>query len=274
MFRIKEQSILDKNNTMHAESGRHKPNYPVKSLEKALIILRLMIEEGQPISLTEIGKKLGFGKGTVHRILATLKAHQFVRQDGETLKYGLGLMAAEMSTAIKAEDYIVKIIKPHLKKLSESCPEAISASVLEFNEIRYIARFESSEPLRVSIGEGTKFPAHCTATGKVLLAALSNEQLKKMYAGRENILTLTKNSIGSFARLLKELKRVRNENLALDFEEALVGVNCVARPIRDSKNEIVTAISISGPANRMTKPKMLEFAELLQNTSAEISKEI
>jgi DNA-binding IclR family transcriptional regulator len=95
-----------------------------------------------------------------------------------------------------------------------------------------------------------------------------------MYDGRENILTLTKNSIGSFTRLLKELKRVRNENLALDFEEALVGVNCVARPVRDSKNEILTAISISGPVSRMTKQKMLKFAELLQDTSAKISKEI
>jgi IclR family acetate operon transcriptional repressor len=58
----------------------------------------------------------------------------------------------------------------------------------------------------------------------------------------------------------------------MDFEEALVGVNCVARPIRDSKNEILTAISISGPVSRMPKQKMLEFADLLQDTSAEISK--
>jgi len=256
------------------EIDKHKPNYPVKSLEKALIILRLMIKERQPLSLTEIGKKLNLGKGTVHRILATLRSQQFVRQDPSTLKYGLGFMAIEMSTALKTEDYIVKIIKPHLKKLSESCPEAISASILEFNEIRYIARFESSEPLRVSIGAGTKFPAHCTATGKVLLSALSNEQLEKIYEDGQNIQTLTKNSIGSLTRLLKELERVRNANLAFDFEEALIGVNCVARPIRDSKKEIFAAVSISGPVGRMTKQKMLEFAELLQATSTEISKEL
>ena len=259
---------------MSDETTKHRPNYPVKSLEKALIILRLMIEERQPLSLTEIGKKLNFGKGTVHRILATLKSHQFVRQDPKTLRYGLGFMAAEMSTAVNAEDYIVKIIRPHLKKLSESCSEAISASVLEFNEIRYIARFESSEPLRVSIGEGTRFPAHCTATGKVLLSALSNEQLEKMYVGREKILKLTKKSIGSFTRLLRELKQIRNENLAFDFEEALVGVNCVARPIHDSKNKILIAISISGPVSRMTKQKMLDFAQLLQVTSTEITKQL
>ncbi len=255
------------------ESREHKPNYPVKSLEKALVILRLMIEERQSLTLTEIGKKLNIGKGTVHRILATLRSHQFVRQDPKTLKYRLGFMAAEMSTVIKAEDYIAKIIKPHLKKLSESCPEAISASILEYNEIRYIARFESRQPLRVSIGEGTKFPAHCTATGKVLLSALSNEQLENMYEGRENIPTLTKKSIDSFARLLKELKQIRKKNLAFDFEEALLGVNCVARPIRNPKNQIITAISISGPVSRMTKHMMLKFAELLQETSAEISKE-
>ena len=81
-------------------------------------------------------------------------------------------------------------------------------------------------------------------------------------------------NIGSLTRLLKELKQVRNENLAFDFEETLVGVNCVARPIRDSKNEILIAISISGPISRMTKKKMLEFAELLEDAGAEISKEL
>jgi DNA-binding IclR family transcriptional regulator len=257
---------------MSDERSKYRPNYPVKSLEKALNILKLMIEERQPLSLTEIGKKLNFGKGTVHRILATLKSHQFVRQDSMTLKYGLGLMAAEMSSVIKAEDYIAKIIEPYLKKLSESCSEAISASVLESDEIKYIVRFESSEPLRVSMGVGTRFPAHCTATGKVLLSAINDEKLKQIYEGREKIPTLTKNSIGSFTRLLKELERVRNENIALDFEEALVGVNCVACPIRDLKNNILTAISISGPVYRMTEQKMLKYAELLKATSTEISK--
>lgn len=259
---------------MDDEKNRGRPNYPVKSLEKALVVLRLMIEERQPLSLTEIGRKLNFGKGTVHRILATLRSHQFVRQDPKTLEYGLGFMAAEMSTAINAEDYIVKMITPHLKKLSESCAEAISASVLEFSEIRYIARFESSEPLRVSIGEGTRFPAHCTATGKVLLAALSNEQLEKMYGGHKSIPTLTQNSIGSFTHLLEEVKRVGIENLAYDFEEALVGVNCVARPVADSNHKTLFAISISGPVGRMTKQNMLKFAQLLLDTSTKISKEL
>ena len=259
---------------MSDERLKGKPNYPVKSLEKALSILRMMIEESRLLSLTEISRKLDFGKGTVHRILDTLKSHQFVRQDPATLKYGLGPLAVQMRNAVRSEDYIVKIIKPHLKKLSESCPEAISASVLEFNDIRYIARFESREPLRVSIGVGTKFPAHCTATGKVLLSDLNNEQLKKLYDGRENIQKLTKNSIGSFSHLLKELKRVRDQNFALDFEEALIGVNCVARPIRDSKKNVISAISISGPISRMTKKKMLEFAELLSGTSDRISEEL
>ena len=251
-----------------------KPTYPVKSLEKALLILRLMIEERRLFSLTEISRKLNFGKGTVHRILDTMRSYQFVRQDPASLKYGLGPLAIAMRNAIRPEEYIVEIIKPHLRKLSESCPEAISASVLEFSEIRYIARFESREPLRVSIGEGTKFPAHCTATGKVLLSALSTEQLEHIYGVRENIQTLTENSIGSFTRLLRELQRVRDRNLSLDFEEALLGVNCVAVPILDSKNNIISAISISGPTSRMTKEKMLEFSELMQHTSAEISEEL
>ena len=158
----------------------NEPKYPVKSLEKGLSILRLMIGEGREFGLTEIVENLGFQKGTAHRILSTLRASQFVQQDPGTKKYGLGRFAFEMGSAIREEHFLRKALKPALRELSEQCNEAISASILVYNEIRYIARLESKEVLRVSIREGTRFPAHCTATGKILLSALSDDYLKKL----------------------------------------------------------------------------------------------
>jgi DNA-binding IclR family transcriptional regulator len=178
-----------------------------------------------------------------------------------------------MGSTISEELFLRKAMKPALRELSEQCNEAISASILEYNEIRYIARFESREVLRVSVPEGTRFPAHCTATGKILLSALSDDYLKKLYNTKSALVSCTNNSITSFKKLSEVLKRVRKEGVAYDFEEAVVGVKCVARPVRRKDGEVVAAISISGPVSRMTKEKMLEFSQLLLNTTTRMSRE-
>ncbi len=247
--------------------------YPVKSLEKGLSILELMITEGREFGLTEIVKNLGMQKGTAHRILSTLKAHKFVHQEPRTKKYGLGTLAFEMGSGIREGNFLRKAMRTALRELSLQCREAISASILEYDEIRYIARFECREPLRVSIREGTRFPAHCTATGKILLSALPEDYLKKLYNRKRALVRLTKNSIPSFKRLTEELRRVRMSDVAYDFEEALVGVNCVARPVRRKGGQVVAAISISGPVSRMVKEKMSEFSELLFDTTSRLSQE-
>lgn len=255
--------------------GRNgEPKYPVKSLEKSLAILKLLTQTGKDLSITEMGKSLSLGKGTIHRMLDTLKAHQFVRQDPHSLKYGLGLCAFEMASTFQKEAFLRKIVSLPLKKLSENCREAISASILEHNEVRYIARFESREALRVSIGEGTRFPAHCTATGKILLSSFSDDYLERLYDRKGLLAALTANSITSRKKLFEALQTVRREGVAFDLEEALLGVNCVARPIRDTKNEVVAAISISGPISRMTPDKMQELSALLLVTARQISKEL
>ena len=254
--------------------NEHQPATQVKSLEKALSILELMIEERRDLSLTEISKKLNLVKGTVHRILDTMKSHQFVRQDPASLKYGMGHLTLKMGTTFQKEEYLVKILNPHLIQLSKLCSETISVSILESREIRYIARIESREVLRVAIGEGTIFPAHCTATGKILLSTLPEDKLRSLYCGKEKLEKLNKNSIGTLSRLVRELAGVRKENIAYDFEEALEGVNCIAKPIRNSKNDVVAAISISGPVSRMTNGRLSELSALLVTITSNISKEL
>ena len=131
----------------------------------------------------------------------------------------------------------------------------MSASSLVEDEIEYIERFESEMLLRVSIRVGTRFPAHCTATGKVLLAALSDAGLTQLYRGRGRLKKCTAASITSMRELKKALEKVREQGFARDSEETLIGVNCVASPIYNLKGEVVAAISISGPRERMTPEK-------------------
>jgi DNA-binding IclR family transcriptional regulator len=233
-----------------------------------------MILEGRNLALTSIASKSGLGKGTVHRILGTLKSRRFVHQDADTKKYGLGIRALEMGSAVKKDEILRKAMRPALRELLRQCGETVNAAILEHNEINYIYRLESEKPLRFSLQVGSRFPAHCTSTGKIMLADLTDEELFRLYENGGNLSKLTENSIGSFEQLMGEIRGLRKNGLAYDFEETLTGVNCIAAPIRNSKKRVVAAISISGPRERMTEEKMGFFSSLILEASARISEEL
>ena len=222
----------------------------------------------------DIAMKSGLGKGTVHRILGTLKSRRFVHQDPDTKKYGLGIRALEMGSAVKKEEILRKAMRPALRELLRLCRETVNAAILEHNEIVYIYRLESEEPLRFSLQVGSRFPAHCTSTGKIMLADLSDQDLYELYGGTEDLGRLTENSIRSFEQFMKEIRDVRQKGLAFDLEETLAGVKCIAAPVRNGKGEVVAAISISGPRERMTRKNMSFFAPLIMEASKKISKEL
>ena len=222
----------------------------------------------------DIAMKSGLGKGTVHRILGTLKSRRFVHQDPDTKKYGLGIRALEMGSAVKKDEILRKAMRPALRDLLHQCRETVNAAILEHNEIVYIYRLESEEPLRFSLQVGSRFPAHCTSTGKIMLADLSDQDLCELYGGTDDLGRLTENSIRSFEQFMKEIRDVRQKGLAFDLEETLAGVKCIAAPVRNGKGEVVAAISISGPRERMTKIKMSFFAPLIMEASKKISKEL
>ncbi len=239
-----------------------------------MLVLELMTAKTRDVSLTEVAQELNLGKGTVHRIVSTLRACEFVDQNPETKKYSLGIRVFEMGSAINKEEFLKKVMKPELFVLAGKCKETVSASLLENFEITYIARIDSEQVLRVSIRDGTRFPAHCTASGKILLAALSNEQLKEMYQRSDRLVTLTENSISSFRKLMEVISEVRMKDVAYDYEEALTGVYCVAAPIVNSRNLTIAAVSISGPKERMTAKGMDKFSSMLIESTRKISRKI
>jgi len=240
----------------------------VTSLEKALLILELAIEEGRNLAVTEISRKLGMGKGTVHRILNTLKARKFVHQDQSTKLYGLGVRTLEIGMVPKRDKYLRNVMAPFLMDLHEQCKETVNAAVWEYNEIRYIYRLESEEMLRISTSAGARFPGYCAATGKIFLSYMSNEDIRQIYGRNNTLKKRTENSIASIDALIREIEKVRCNQVAFDDEETLVGVYCVAAPVLSPNGECVAAISISAPKNRAVGEM---FAEWVSETARNIS---
>ncbi|MCF8041137.1 MAG: IclR family transcriptional regulator [Desulfarculaceae bacterium] len=246
----------------------------MKSLAKALLVMDLLVSKNEEMSVTEISNTLEMPKGTVHRILASLVKYKYARQDHETKKYGLGIRFYMMQSPLDRFKALRAVMNPLMRELYLKCKETVSAASLMDDEIEYIERFESEMLLRVSIRVGTRFPAHCTATGKVLLSALSDAELTQLYKSRGRLKKCTETSVTSMRELKKSLEKVREQGYARDREETLIGVNCMASPIYNLKGEMVAAISISGPRERMTPEKVAELMPLLQETTAKISQEL
>lgn len=247
------------------------PKYPLKSLEKTLNVFETLVSSEESLSLMEISEASGLGKGNVHRILDTLRANGYVRQEVSTRKYGIGVKLIELGSSIKLEAFLRSIVLAPLKKVFEECNETVNAAILEANQIKYIVRLEPEHFLRVSIREGTRFPAHSTAIGKVLLAMLSDKDLREIYPSDDGLKKLALEYYVSLDAVLKEVRRVRQTGLAYDYEETIQGVHCVAVPIRNLPDGTLLAVGISGPKARMTPKKIKEHSALLIQAAGYIS---
>ena len=205
--------------------------------------------------------------------MATLKARKFIHQDPRTRQYGIGIRVVELAAKAKKERLLKKAMLPTLKKLSSDCRECVNAGILDYTEVVYIVNLESEESLRFSIREGTRLPAHCTAMGKVLLSSLSDESLEEMYPTSSAFKRMTSHSISTLDNFLKTVADVRNNRIAYDFEECFLGVCCLAAPVPNFSGDAIAAVSISGPAVRMTEKRMDEMIGALKNAVTEISRE-
>lgn len=247
----------------------------MKSLAKALSVMDLIFAaQGRGLSIASISKEMGLPKGTSHRILASLVQFKYARQDPRTKKYGLGARFLDIGSPFEKRQMLRAFIAPVLYQLRSKCNETLSVAILVKDEIEYIERYESEMILRVDIHVGTRFPAHCTATGKTLLAALPEEELDFRLEHRKRLRKFTDNSISSLVALKEALAHVRREGVARDYEECLVGVHCIASPVMGRGGEVVAAVSISGPRERLTVDKMDELAPLLREATEGISHEL
>jgi len=250
-----------------------KPNYPIKILEKTFSILEILLQHGYSKHMTEISEKLGLYPSTIHRILDTLKHWGYVEQDPHTQKYRLGLKLLELGMAKLHQMDLVKEATPYLKELVNQCNETVHLGVLEEEEVLYLAKEESSQTIRMCSYVGKRAPLHCTALGKVLLAYLPEEEIKKILDKRE-LPRLTEKTITDKKELEKELNKVKEQGFALDIGENEKDVRCIAAPIRNYQGKVIAALSISSPSYRINTNQQKDLKKSLLQISKEISKRL
>lgn len=251
--------------------GRSK--YELKLLQKTFDILDLFDKPGKQYGSQEIYKRLKYNRTALFRIIKNLEEASLLERDPESRKYYLGHKLFLWGSMVQPYSFIIRIARPHLDKLSAQFNETVQLVVLFREDALYIDRIEGTRAISATTNIGTKFPAHCTGVGKVLLAAVTDLRIKQIIDAR-GLRALTPNTFTSFEKLCTELENIRGNGYAIDNEEAELGLKCVAAPLFDSNERVVAAISISGPRDRFNDDMIPKLIAAVKATARRISNDI
>src|SRR6266536_3235326 len=240
----------------------------VKSVANAIRVLEALKASPEPLRLPEISHRLGMRKSTVHLLLSTLAEFNFVQPDGPLGHYRLGLGAFEVGAAAVDRLGLPPELGPPMERLADRSMEAVSLAVRNGASALIVRRYESAHILRAEIGIGTRMPLHASASGKVLLASMTPDQVDALYAD-EDLPEAAGNRIKTKKELLRELEKVCDLGYATNKDEFVFGVAAVAAPVFDRHAATVGALSIAGPTARF---EGMRWVEELIGTAAEMSR--
>lgn len=244
------------------------PQYPIESVDNALKLI-LLLGDQQQLRLTDASVHLGVASSTAHRLLAMLAWRGFVRQDPATKLYGPGPALTNVAFSVLRSMDIPRLAQPILQELTEELGETCHLGTLEGDRMRFLAVAEPDVAVRVAPRLGKSLPAHCTSTGKALLAEFSEEQIMHLYPD-EQLERVTPNSIGTRTQLLEVLAKTRHDGYAVNRQESESGVASVAVPVRVSSG-IRLALNASAPVQRLPARKIPAFGRALQDAALRLS---
>ncbi len=237
------------------------------SVRNAARLLKQFSYREQELGVSELARRLGLGKSTAHRLVATLTAEHLLEQNRETGKYRLGLAIYDLGASISAHFALHEAALPSMAQLRNATGETVHLAVLDGREVVYIDRLDSPDSVRMFLEVGRRNWAHCTATGKVLLAHVPDDRLDRLLIGWE-LKEKTPSTITDHHLLREELMKVRRRGWAHNRYESEAGHLSVGAPVRNAMGDVVAAMSVAGPAERMDPALDRITMELLEAAAA------
>ena len=233
----------------------------IQSLSRANAILDVVAAH-DAVSLTEIARRTGLNTTTVYYLVETLVSLGFVERTSASGGYRLGLRNLELGRTVQQRLDIAATARPALMRLCAATKETVNLCVPYLFEAMIVESVEGTYGIRATAYAGTRAAYHSTSGGKAILAHLDDEVRQTIYRVRP-LIALTPNTIIDIPVLEKQLKQVRREGVAFDFEENEEAAHCIAAPIFDGLGEIAGAISISGPMNRLTTETAMRLGAMI-----------
>lgn len=243
-----------------------------RSVEKALAVLCALARSDGPVGISELARQTGLSKSTVHLSVQTMRAAGFVEQEDGSGRYILGLAAAQLGAAALDQSRLVDMLASPMKELADRSREAVSLGVRAGDHVVFVKRFETAHVLRTSIREGTRMPLHASASGKVLLLDLSQDEILELYPN-EALPEQARNTLTERSALLDELEVTRDQGYSTSHDEFLDGVSGAAVPVRLG-SRVVASVSIAGPTARFRAHDWIDDLKGLVGLPALISGEV
>lgn len=214
----------------------------VQSLARGLAVISAFDAAHPALTLSDVARRTDLTRATARRFLLTLESLGYVRSDGRMFE--LTPKVLQLGYAYLSALSLPQLAGPHLKGLSDTLQESTSLSVLDGQDIVYVARVATRRIMTVSISVGTRFPAYATSMGRVLLAGLSPARLGE-YLEDVQLAPLTRHTTVEREQLLAQLQLVRQRGYAVVDQELEVGLRSAAAPVRDGAGRVVAAINVS-----------------------------
>ncbi len=225
------------------------------ALEKALDVLDAIGAAPEGLGQSELADRLDLPRTTVYRLLATLVARGLVRRDPLRKVYCLGFRCFEMARQAYAMPDLVAAAALELRALRDLTGETSYLAALDGREVISLERCDGAHSQRSAAVLGQRKPVHCTSQGKAILSAMPDEARDAIV--REAVLKpLTPLTITDRRRLQAELRITKARGYAIDDEEIVLGVRCVGAPVVDAAGQVRGAISVAGPAYRLTRARL------------------
>ena len=220
----------------------------VQSLERGLAVIRAFDGEHPSLSLSEVSRRSGLTRATARRFLLTLVELGYVHHDGR--EFSLRPSVLDLGFAYLSSMGLPEVALPHMEALVTALQESSSMSVLDGADVIYVARVPTRRRIMaVSIAVGTRFPAHATSMGRVLLAHLRPADFDA-YLASTPLTQLTASTVHDEATLRRVLGGVREHGYAIVDQELEEGLRSAAAPVRGSDGDVVAAVNVSVHASR------------------------
>jgi IclR family transcriptional regulator, KDG regulon repressor len=249
----------------------HRETSGVKSLMKALRIMKLFRSDKPEWTARDIEMSLGYHKSSVQRIVSTLEKEGFIERSNETRGgFRLGPQMIYLSNVAAQGVDLQKIARPSLERLTKQTKESAHLCVVDRSQCYYLDKIDSPQSIRIVTHIGQRLYLHCTGVGKALLSGMSTTEVDKII-DEQGLPKFTPNTITNRKSLLEELHRIREKGVSIDNEEFEIGLKCMAAPIFDSRGTVVAAMSFSGPLQRLTPELMDQYTKYIKGATLEVS---
>ena len=243
----------------------------VQSLGRAFGILEEVARHREGINLADLSKRVGLHNSTTFHLVKTMVSLGYIRQEKDK-RYRVGRPLFALAASSLDEIEMVNLATPILEDLSRATGESGHFAVRMGDSVIVVARTSGPGAFQLTDRVGVIRPAHCTALGKIMLAALRPDQLQR-FVERVELKPSTEKSITEVALLLREIEDVRRSGIAFDDGEFNAEVRCIAVPVRDFTGNVVGALGISGPVWRLTIQALQSRSKIVQAAADRLSAE-